>query len=128
VIYSISDDRTQCRRAVEEIEEEREEMSRQLEREGAPTELQWNPSEYRPMIPMGGMGVDSDGYLWIRDGRQDEPVFDVYLANEQQYRATAGGLFPPNEEMRIKVRPGGILAWSTDPMDYPSVHVLGIDR
>ncbi len=127
-LYSITDERSQCRRSSEEIEEEREEMSRELEREGAPPEMQWNPSEYRPMIPIRGLGVDSAGCLWVRDGREDEPVFDVYLEGELLYQARAQGLFAPDEDITVKVRPNGILAWSTNPSVFPAVHLLGISR
>ncbi len=72
-IYTIEEDRIPRERPAEEIEEEREEVRQQLLAEGAPPEMRWDPSEYRPMVPFIGMGVDPEGRLWVRDGREEYP-------------------------------------------------------
>ena len=127
-LYSIEEERDPCPRPVEEIEEERERMRRQLQNEGAPPEMQWDPSEYRCLIPLTGLGVDSDERLWVRDGRELLPVFDVYSEGEHLFRITLEEAVADIENLRVKVTQRKILAWSPDPEFYPQLHVLTLSE
>ena len=124
VLYTIEENREPRERPREDIEREREDMMEQLQNEGAPPEMQWNPSEYRAMVPMRGLGVDNQGRLWVRDGREETPVFDVYLRDSHLFRASLVSDMDDLENLRVKVTERGMIAWCPDPEFYPEVHVL----
>ncbi len=126
-LYVIEEEREPRERPEEEIEEERQAMREQLGREGAPPDLQWEPAPMRSMITMAGLGADSLGRLWVRDGRETFPVFDVYAAGEHLFRAAADTAALGDGWTRVDVSPGGIVAWETDPELYPVVHVLSVE-
>lgn len=126
-IFTIQEEREPRERPLAEIEEEREEMRVQLLGEGAPPDMEWNPAEYRPMVPLRGMGVDSDGRLWIRDGREETPVFDVYLNGEHLFRTALQDSIADSGNLRVKVTERGILAWSPDPELFPVLHILELE-
>ena len=125
-LYAIEENREPRERAPEDVEREREEMMEQLQNEGAPPEMQWDPSEFRAMVPLRGMGVDDQGRLWVRDGREHYPVFDVYSAGDHLFRISLDSLPDDNENLRVKVTERGIIAWCPDPEFYPVVHVLAV--
>lgn len=125
-IYTIEEDRIPRERPAEEIEEEREEVRQQLLAEGAPPEMRWDPSEYRPMVPFIGMGVDPEGRLWVRDGREEYPLFDVYAGGQHLFTVALEDPPPDADELRVKVTQRGILAWNPNPEDFPRLHILSL--
>lgn len=128
VLYTIEEDRDPMPRPVEDIERERSEMAEQLRNEGAPPEMQWNPSEYRVMVPLRGMGVDGDGRLWVRDGREENPVFDVYSRGEHLFRTALGSRELQDRDLRVKVDQNGIVAWEPDPELFPVLYVMELSE
>ncbi len=128
VLYTIEEQRDPMSRPAEDIERERSEMEEQLRNEGAPPEMQWDPSEYRAMVPLRGMGVDSEGRLWIRDGRQEYPVFDVYSGGEHVFRTAVGSEEVGGPDLRVKVHHNGMVAWEPDPEIFPVLYVLEVEQ
>lgn len=126
LLYSIEEEREPAQKPLEEIENEREAMRRQLQSEDAPPDMQWNPAEFRCMIPLRGLGVDAQERLWVRDGRESLPVFDVYTDGELLFRTSLDGSVEDIENLRVKVTQRGILAWPTDPECYPQLHILTV--
>lgn len=120
----IEEDREPRDRTPEEMEREREAMDRQLRREEAPPELVWSPASRRDQIPLGGLGIDNLNRLWVRDGREEHPVFDVYREDSFQFRAELTDPETERRRLTIKVTPQGILAWERNPEDYPRLFVL----
>lgn len=128
VLYTIEEDREPIARPIEDIERERSEMQEQLRNEGAPPEMQWDPSEYRAMVPLRGMGVDSEGRLWVRDGREESPVFDVYSLGEHMFRTALDCEELQGLDLRVKVHENGIVAWEPDPEIFPVLYVLEVEQ
>jgi len=126
LLYSIEEEREPALKPLEEIENERAAMHRQLQSEDAPPDLQWNPSEFRCMIPLRGLGVDARERLWVRDGRESLPVFDVYAEGEHLFRTSLDESVEDIENLRVKITQRGILAWPTDPECYPQLHILTV--
>lgn len=126
LLYTISEEREPRDRPLEEMEEERQRMREQLEREGAP-EMEWNPAEQYNMIPLRGMGTDREGRLWVRDGRSPVPLFSVYSGEEHLFDVQLDDPSVPSEELRVKVTPLGILAWQGDPETFPELFLLELE-
>lgn len=126
LLYTISEEREPRDRPLEELEEERQRMREQLEREGAP-EMEWNPAGQYNMIPLRGMGIDPEGRLWVRDGRSTVPLFSVYSGGEHLFDVQLDDPSVPAEELRVKVTPRGILAWQGDPETYPELFLLELE-
>ena len=126
-LYSIDEEREPADRPESDLQEEREEMREQLQREGAPP-MEWDPNPRYPMIPLGGMGIDGEGRLWVRDGRSVIPRFSVYSGDEHVFDAVLEDATVPGEGLRVKVTPGGILAWQGDPETYPRIFLLELQQ
>lgn len=127
-LYSISERREPEYRPVEEIEEERVRMRRQLDDEGAPPDMAWEPADRYPMIPLRGMGIDGDGRLWVRDGRERIPSFSVYSMGEHLFDASLDDPEVPSDDLTVRVTPEGILAWQRNPETFPRLFALELIR
>jgi len=128
VLYTIEEQRDPMPRPVEDIEKERSEMQEQLRNEGASPEMQWDPSEYREMVPLRGMGIDGEGRLWVRDGREESPVFDVYNLGEHMFRTALDCEELQGLDLRVKVHENGMVAWEPDPEIFPVLYILEVEQ
>lgn len=124
LLWSLEENREARARAAEDIEREREQMERQLLREGAPPELRWEPAARSSLISSSGLGLDHRNRLWVRDGRETYPVFDVYEEGAFLFRAALADSSTTGTGLQVKVTTHGILAWEPDPEEHPRLFLL----
>jgi|GEM_PF-6270915 len=75
----------------------------------------------------GITGVYCDGFsrVWIRSGTAAHPLFHIYSeGGELLQAAECQELFDPLCELDFVFAENAVLAWNTDPADYPKVYVF----
>jgi hypothetical protein len=79
---------------------------------------------YRTIIQ--GVGVDSEGRIWVQMGDMLTPYFRIYSPNGD-FTAVAipDETIPGGAEFSIS--PNGILAFDTDPVDWPKIYLLELN-
>jgi len=92
-----------------------------LEQKGIDAE----PGLYRSSI--AELLTDNDGNLWVRLGSELHPSFIVYTS-EGDTLFTADSPALPDTLFNLRFAKGinGLLAWDTDPLDYPKVIMLEV--
>lgn len=74
---------------------------------------------------IGSIGVDSQSRIWVELVCEDLPVFHVYdYSGKLLFAAVTNVEFTPVTRPSFKVNSGGILAYDTDPMDYPKIYLF----
>lgn len=81
--------------------------------------------EIRYSQAIAGIYCDGTERIWIRSGGSDHPYFDIYSSTgEYLQSASCPGLFDPLNEMEFLITEFMIIAWDTNPVDYPKVYLL----
>lgn len=120
----ISMDRAPVPRPPEEIQREEEEMNRQLRREGAPPDMQWEARELEYQI--GGLWVGPENRLWVLDGTSPDPLFRIYSPRGEEL-FECGVDAPGASGWSFRIDRGGFLATQEDPLDFPRVYILSLE-
>ncbi len=109
----------------EELAEEQLMMSLMISDEGAAVNRERQPraDEYRTIIE--GVGADGQGRIWVQMGDKLTPYFKIY--------SEAGQLLSiaiPDESIdsdaTYSISPFGLLAYDTDPEDWPKIYLLEV--
>ncbi len=73
----------------------------------------------------GSIGVDSQSRIWVELVCEDLPVFHVFdYSGKLLFVAVTDAEFTPVTRPDFKVNSGGILAYDSDPMDYPKIYMF----
>jgi hypothetical protein len=107
-----------------EIEEERSFIASFFERTTQTMQVEWEPLPYRPMIR--SLGVDSMGNLWVQNGTELSPIFDVFDASGERIFTAALPGRDDASDLRFEISSEGMLAVPQDPENYPIVYLLEI--
>ena len=124
-----------------EIEEEIEDFNSFLDRRAAgggggrlrsmgvsisPEDIDYEPDPYHYSI--SDLMVDGQERLWVRRGPEPLPYFDVYdLDGELLFTASVEASDPDSRDWTIVIGNDRMLGFSTDPIGYPKIVVLGIE-
>lgn len=74
---------------------------------------------------IGSIGVDSQSRIWVELVCEDLPVFHVYdYSGRLLFIAVTDVEFTPVTRPNFEVDAGGILAYDSDPMDYPKIYLF----
>ena len=74
---------------------------------------------------IGSIGIDSRSRIWVELVCEDLPVFHVYnYSGELLFIAVTDVEFTPVTRPNFKVDAGGVLAYDSDPMDYPKIYLF----
>ena len=117
------------RRSQEEISREAERFNSVLRARNPGFSPNYQPLEYRYMIPPNGIHTDDLGRIWVRNGLAHEPEFDVYsYSGELLFTAFASGIDPwdTNDVLWWSVDEYGLLCFSIDPYENPVVYFFAI--
>lgn len=71
---------------------------------------------------------DDQGNLWVRMGSETVPTFRIYdPAGELLFIAECPDLEHSGRQIRFKIAHGFIMAWDTEPEDYPKVYIIEME-
>ena len=109
----------------EEMEEE--EMSISLTIENGESALATSRNQrtdtHRDIIE--GLGVDAEGNIWVRMGDTGETYFRIFSpAGELLHIAVPDESIP--DDARFTISPEGMLAYDSDPEDWPKIYLIGV--
>lgn len=72
---------------------------------------------------IASIGVDAEKRIWVEMACTDAPVFRVYdYSGNLLFAAVTDVEFTPVTRPSFKINAGGILAYDSDPMDYPKIY------
>ncbi len=113
----------------EELAEEARRFSSVLMARNPGLIVEYEPVEFRYMIPPNGLHVDSSRRIWVLRGAGGEPVFDVYGYDGEKLFSTRITGIDPEETGGLlwwMVSDHGLMAFSLDPVDFPKVYVFDL--
>ena len=74
---------------------------------------------------IAGIHCDNSGNVWVRLGTSPYPFFNVYNDSGEFIISVEVGQLPdPLFELDFLISEDNVLAWNTDPVDYPKVFVF----
>lgn len=95
----------------EEIQEEKDYMNRFIQGMGGGMPFDFQPEPNRNMV--AGLGVDSQGHVWVQRGTMAAPFFDIF---DGQGNLLRHAVFPVEGwSWTFHISPEGMLAWEADP-------------
>ena len=128
LLSSIERDMPRAEKSPEEIEDEIIMISAILKERGVPDYMiDYQPDQYRWMIPPQSMGADGMERVWVQNGAVDSSIMDVYSRDGEHLAVVKiEGVSNPDilDYINFKVQPQGILAYSLQDPDYPRVYVI----
>jgi len=72
---------------------------------------------------IGSIGVDSENRIWVEMANTDTPLFRVYdYTGKLLFAAIPDVEFTALTRPSFKIDAGGILAFDSDPLDYPKIY------
>ncbi len=128
-ILEFSLEKPMVTRSREEISLEAERFNSVLRARNPGFSSDYQPLEYRYMIPPNGIHTDNLNRIWVRNGLASEPEFDVYsYSGELLFTACATGIDPwdTNDVLWWSVDEYGLLCFSIDPYENPVVYFFAI--
>ncbi len=82
-------------------------------------------NETRFSLAITGVYCDGTDRVWVRSGGSDHPYFDVYSSEGEHLESVScPGLCDPLSEIEFLITEFMIIAWDTNPVDYPKVYLL----
>jgi hypothetical protein len=82
---------------------------------------------YRNIIQ--SVGIDSGQRIWVELGFGEKPLFQVFdYSGELLFVAEVDVEFDNINRPSFEISPRGILAFDTDPMDYPKIYLLELQE
>ncbi len=79
-----------------------------------------SPELFRQAV--AGLAADENGQLWVRLGSVPHPMFIVYSREgDTLFFAECASLPDTMFTLGFSCSAGGLLAWDTDPLDYPKI-------
>lgn len=126
-IFRVSEEWERIPLAEEELAEDQLSISLSMNSEGNTLETSREPvtDQYRSIIE--NVGVDSQGRIWVKMGDMDTPYFRVYSAAGEQIAVAI-----PDESISEKadysISPNGLMAFDSDPDDWPKIYLLEVSE
>ncbi len=124
-IFRIEEEWDRIPLSEEELAEEELSISMTMSDEGSSIERNRQPTtdEYRTIIE--GMGVDSQGRIWVCMGDTGTPYFRVYSPEGDLLNiAIPDGSI--DERAEYMISPYGFLAYDSDPDDWPKIYLIEV--
>ncbi len=91
--------------------------------ENVPTRIEVEVNPFHNAVK--NLCCDHLGRLWVRIGSEAAPTFMVYDGDGQyQFTAACPELEQYGGQIRFQMTHGGIVAWDTQPEDYPKVYLI----
>lgn len=124
-IFRITEEWDRIPLTEEELAEDELTMSIMISDEGSAVDRERQPrtDEYRTIID--GVGADSQGRIWVQMGDKSTPYFRIYSETGQLLSIAI-----PDESIdsdaTYSISPFGILAYDTDPEDWPKIYLLEV--
>ena len=110
----------------EEMEEEELSISLTIENgeSALATSRNQRTDTHRDIIE--SVGVDSEGSIWVRMGDTGETYFRVYSPGGELLHIAVPDESMP-DDARYSISPEGMLAYDSDPVDWPKVYLLEVN-
>jgi len=125
-LLEISEERERIPLSEEELAEEELAISLTMENGETSLDRSRQPVSATHRNIAEEVGVDAGGLLWVRMGDSGSPYFRVYTPEgELLHIAVPDGTIDP--DARYSISPEGMLAYDTDPMDWPKVYLLQVN-
>jgi hypothetical protein len=88
-------------------------------------EIKGQPGLYRNAV--AGLFVDGTGRIWVRQGSDLHPCFRVYSpTGDELFTAECPALPDTCFDLKFAWAEDRLIAWNTDPVDYPKVIILEV--
>ncbi len=123
-IFRISEERERIPLTEEELAEDQLSVSLNISEEGTDLDTRRLPRTdiYRSVIE--DVGVDGFGRIWVKMGDLGTPYFRIYSPAGRQI-AIAIPDESISERADYSISPNGLMAYDSDPYDWPKIYLLG---